>query len=117
MNAQEKAAFFRKRRETLEQLDAEIGMTIETRKKLAEAGVNDKKDFENLPMCMRNSILHPPKSAKDDVSTEASQDDIYTQQKEQDEFHKFLGKAAPNKFFDEQAKKIEAQLNALQREY
>jgi len=85
MNAQEKAAFFRKRKETLEQLDAEIGMTIETRKKLQEGGVYDKKDFEALPMCMRNSILRPtPKAGagKEDSSTSASMDDIYSQQKE-----------------------------------
>jgi hypothetical protein len=53
-------------------------MTIETRKKLSEAGINSKKDFENLPICMRNSILHPPSSKGGDTSTEASTEDFYT---------------------------------------
>jgi hypothetical protein len=34
-------------------------------------------------------------------------------QLEEDAFNKFLGKAAPNKQFDEFAKRTEAQLNAL----
>ena len=61
---------------------------------------------------MKNTILNPPNQKKDYINEEIR--NPFVVQQEEDAFNKFLGKAAPNKQFDEFAKRTEAQLNALQ---
>lgn len=64
---------------------------------------------------MKKAILNNKNQQKKETTEEEFARIHYFRQKEEEDFNKFLGKAAPNKANDEFAKKTEAQLNSLQK--
>lgn len=70
MNVKEKNAFLKKRRQTLDQLDDEKGLTKKNKKLMEDQGILNKRSFDQLPYSMKNIILNPPNQKKDNVSEE-----------------------------------------------